>query len=465
MKSMRACPGRETWALHALAAALAVAVGACGDIYVGSNPSSPSNSGSSGGGSGGSGSGGGSGNGNGNGNGTNTNTTTVNGGQIDNSMSNGPARASVTVDNSQSNQQTSTQTTPVAQQVAIDGSQVDQDESVEGEVAVVDGPHGTLQLAVTGVVVQFDRHTRLVGADGKDVTLAAFVTLVQSELQAGRQPGVHCRRKARKPPQAPHDRTFVATVIQIDASPVQPTIDCNIDRDHVVEQSGQVFIVVLDVVIELVNGQTVVVLPAGASSQQCLDAAQKAVVAIDTTAGTLQLADGTRVVVASTTTFGTATDGGTTLTGLVDAKTALDRGDTIEATVTGCPQESQTTVTVLATVLVLEDRGSGQITTGGGGPCLQVTGQLASVDLQTGTCRLADSTVVVVDALTKFTAAGEATPDADDAHEGALLTSLADARDALAAGRTVDAEVAGCMQGQAPRTILATEIELELAGP
>jgi hypothetical protein len=350
----------------ALAFALTLGAAACGSTYIANGPSDPNGGGSGGGGnSGGNNGGSGGNNGNPGSGGSPTVTTTVDVGTVNNAVDNG-ARA--TVDLTNANQQQQGQQQQVAQQVTLDNTQTDKDESVQGAIGAIDKDHGTLTLDVLAVIISFDEHTQFVDTTGQQVTLAAFVTFVQTELQAGRKPGVDCRRKAKKPAQAPHDAEFLAVTIVLQAAPPPPVIDCNIDKNAVAESSGQVVIIVLDVVIVLENGHTVLVLPAGTTAgapPTCTEKATGLIAAVDVPQGKVQLADGTTIMIATTTHILAMGEDdldsdhedemeAARLTSLADVGVALAAGRKIEAEAQGCLAAAGPPRVVTATQVAFE---------------------------------------------------------------------------------------------------------------
>ena len=87
----------------------------------------------------------------------------------------------------------------------------------------------------------------------------------------------------------------------------------------------------------------------------------------------------------------------------------------------------------------------------------EVHGLVASVDLAAGSATLVDGTVILIPDAGAFEDEGE--DDGDDEH----LASLEAVAQALAGGLTVKAEAEGAVQSANPLTIVAREVEFEVA--
>ncbi len=122
----------------------------------------------------------------------------------------------------------------VAREVEIEtADELTDDEEIESRIIAIS--ERTIDLALaSGFSVDFDASTEFKGRDGEDLTLDQFVTYVQEELAAGREPVVEAERPASNPPQDPTDPRFAATKLELDDDDEDGNdkIELNIDRHN-----------------------------------------------------------------------------------------------------------------------------------------------------------------------------------------------------------------------------------------
>ena len=346
--------------------------------------------------------------------------------------------------------------------------QLTKPERVRGRVtAITSGTDtATLTLDLGGLQIALNGSTRLHPDDADDgqqaampatsddggngMTLADFVTRIQAELAAGRNPAVRATRPAPAQPQAPDDGKFLAATLQLDEGNNHPRIELNIAAANLTTKATpppDAILKVFGVSLELRVSDGTTKLRVENQEAEGAEEFHGVVKSVDQTAKTVTLMDGTIIRIVAGTEF-EAREGDVDdhLTSLADVQAALTAGKTVEAEGRGVVDTSSP-LTIDAIRIEFEVEGEPMP------PAMMMAefqDDVASVDVGASTFTLNNGTVVTVTADTKF-----------DDHGLQTLQAVADS---LAAHLRVRAQGVGKVTSAGPPpavTALFLEFETE----
>jgi Domain of unknown function (DUF5666) len=346
--------------------------------------------------------------------------------------------------------------------------QLTKPERVRGRVtAITSGTDtATLTLDLGGLQIALNGSTRLHPDDaddgqqsampatsddgGNSMTLADFVTRIQAELAAGRNPAVRATRPAPAQPQAPDDGKFLAATLQLDEGNNHPRIELNIAAANLTTNATpppDAILKVLGVSLELRVSNGTTKLRVENQEAEGAEEFHGVVKSVDQTAKTVTLMDGTIIRIVAGTEF-EAREGDVDdhLTSLADVQAALTAGKTVEAEGRGVV-DTTSPLTIDAIRIEFEMEGEPMP------PAMMMAefqDDVASVDVGASTFTLNNGTVVTVTADTKF-----------DDHGLQTLQAVADS---LAAHLRVRAQGVGKVTSAGPPpavTALFLEFETE----
>ena len=234
----------------------------------------------------------------------------------------------------------------VARRVEIEKpDEITKPEEIRGRITAItpSGDHGTVTLELGGLQVAFDSSTRFHGVGGPSIraapeghpdhghkTVAELVARVQAELAAGRHPGVKARRNPAAQPQASDDGSFTASELEFDHGANHPFVKLNISASSLTTNTTpppDAWLKLLGFQLELRVSDRTTQLKIENPRLQGVRGFEGDVQAVDQTAGTVTLKDGTIIRIVAGTDFETR-DG---LTSLADVAAALAAGKTVRA--------------------------------------------------------------------------------------------------------------------------------------
>jgi len=345
--------------------------------------------------------------------------------------------------------------------------QLTKPERVRGRVtAITSGTDtATLTLDLGGLQIALNGSTRLHPDDadeqqaampatsddgGNGMTLADFVTRIQAELAAGRNPAVRATRPAPAQPQAPDDGKFLAATLQLDEGNNHPRIELNIAAANLTTNATpppDAVLKVLGVSLELRVSDGTTKLRVENQEAEGAEEFHGVVKSVDQTANTVTLMDGTIIrIVAGTEFEAREGDEDDHVTSLADVQAALTAGKTVETEGRGVV-DTTSPLTIDAIRIEFEVEGEPMP------PAMMMAefqDDVASVDVGASTFTLNNGTVVTVTADTKF-----------DDHGLQTLQAVADS---LAAHVRVRAQGVGKVTSAGPPpavTALFLEFETE----
>ena len=239
----------------------------------------------------------------------------------------------------------------VARRVEIEKpEEIAKPEEVRGQITAItwSAGHGTATLKVGGLQIAFDSsttfHPRLAPSDHADAaghghhggpTVADFVTRIQASLAAGHKAGVRARRKPAAEPQASDDASFTASELQFDGGADHPFVAMNVSAASLTTNSTpppDAWLKLLGLQLELRVSDRTTQLKIENPKLQGVRDFEGIVQAVDQTAGTVTLKDGTLIrIVAGTELEPKAGPNDDRLTSLADVAAALAAGKTVGA--------------------------------------------------------------------------------------------------------------------------------------
>ncbi len=244
----------------------------------------------------------------------------------------------------------------VAREVEIETpDELTDDEKIESRITAIAASNGqgTADLALAGgFTVAFTSSTEFEGKDGEDLTLGEFVTYVEDELAAGREPVVEAKRPAASPPQNPGDASFTTSKLELDddEDDGEDKLELNIDEDNLTvlttpPPDAQLEVLGLIIDIDWTNGVTEV-------EQEDEDASNERkfkdiVAAVDVTGGTFTLQNGIVIRVIDRTEIKHSSHGLESLQAVSDA---IDAGLRVRAKGKAVPDESDPSILVAVKV-------------------------------------------------------------------------------------------------------------------
>jgi hypothetical protein len=322
-------------------------------------------------------------------------------------------------------------------------------EEIESPVTAVNGALGTVTLAISGFIVSFDGTTEFRSETGQALTQSEFVGRLETKLANGQQPAIEAKRPAPATPQAPTDPTFLATRIEFDDEADEPEIEINVDVDNLIPNDSPppdawLRLLGMEIAIRASDGTTELEKERDRDEEE-VDF-EGIISTVDAASSTVTLADGTVLMLVSDTEIKREGDDDN-LPSLSAVAGALDRGALVEADGEGLIT-STNPLTLLVSQVEFEIEDDADDVPGE----VDFEGRVDSVEEVAGTLTLANGTVILVDANTRFEDAGD-----DDE-----ISSLADVVAALARGDFVEADGEGVVEGTDPLTIRAVELELEV---
>ena len=291
---------------------------------------------------------------------------------------------------------------------------------------------GGLQIAVNGSTRlrpdDGDGHWTMSGdGSGSSMALADFVARIQADLAAGRSPAVKATRQPPAQPQAPDDGSFLAATLQLDEGNNHSRIELNATAANLTTNPTpppDAFLKLLGVSLELRVSDGTTKLRVETPEAEGAEEFHGVVQAVDQTAQTVTLVDGTIIrIVAGTEFEAREGDQDDHLTSLAQVQDALTAGKIVKAEGRGLI-DSSNPLTIDAIRIEFEVEGEELPP-----PVMMVEFEdtVASVDVAGSTFTLGHDEVVTVTDQTRFD------PDGD-------LHSLQEVSDALAGHHRVAAE-------------------------
>ena len=223
----------------------------------------------------------------------------------------------------------------IAREVEIEtGDELTHDEKIESRITAiaVSSGQGTLDLALAGgFSLDFTSTAEFEGQDGEDLTFDEFVTWVQDELAAGREPVVEAKRPAPSAPQDPTDATFVATKLELDDDGDEDKIKLNVDSDNLdilTTPPPDARLTMLGIVIDIDTTNGVTEIEQEEDHVTGENKFKDLVESVDVAGGTFTLQNGTTIAVVEGTDIHHSSDGLESLQAVSDA---LDAGLSVRA--------------------------------------------------------------------------------------------------------------------------------------
>ena len=289
----------------------------------------------------------------------------------------------------------------------------------------------TFTLELGGLKIAADGSTKLRPADGDEhqsaMTLADFVARVQADIAAGRNPTLKASRQPPASPQAPADGSFLATELKLDDGNNHSVIKLNIAAANLVtnpKPPPDGFLKLLGLTLELRLSDGTTTLKRENPELEGVREFEGVVKAVDLSAKTVTLKDGTIIrIVAGTEFEAREGDKDDHLTSLPAVQDALTAGKTVEAEGRGLV-DSTNPLTLDAIRIEFEVEGEEPPP-----PVMMVEFQseVASVDVAGSTFTLASGAKVMVTSNTRIELEGD-------------LHTLQAVSDAIAAHHPVRAE-------------------------
>jgi uncharacterized protein DUF5666 len=318
---------------------------------------------------------------------------------------------------------------------------------------------GGLQIAVNGSTkLRPDdgdaEHDGIMSTDAStsSMALADFVARIQADLAAGRSPAVKATRQPPAQPQAPDDGSFLAGTLQLDEGNNHSLIQLNVAAANLTTNPTpppDALLKLLGVSLELRVSDGTTSLRVENAEAEGAEEFHGVVKAVDQTAQTVTLMDGTLIRIVAGTAFEAGEgDGDDHLSSLSDVQSALTAGKTVKAEGRGIV-DTANPLTIDAIRIEFEVEGE-QLP-----PAvmmIEFDDTVASVDVAGSTFTLGHGAVVTVTAQTMFDPEGS-------------LGTLQDVSDALAAHHRVRAEGHATVTSAGPPpalTALFVRFETEL---
>jgi hypothetical protein len=236
-------------------------------------------------------------------------------------------------------------TLTAAKVVVRQGDQTGRPERISSEVTglAIGGGTDTLTLALGAIQVTFDATTSFQGwsdehddDDSAAVGEAGFISALQAALAAGHHPTVVALRQPPTTPQGPNDSSFFASVLRLDDAADHPSLELNVTQANLLINSApppDAWLTLLGRQFELrVSDSTTTIVQHTPRTEGALHFEGR-VIAVDTGAQTVTLADSTVLHVVSGTEFEhpCGDHDGAPLQTLAAVNAALAAGDTVDA--------------------------------------------------------------------------------------------------------------------------------------
>jgi hypothetical protein len=242
-------------------------------------------------------------------------------------------------------------------------------EEIESRITAASA--SSLTLALGDLTIGFAPGARFRDESG-DLTGAAFLSRVETALAGGVQPPVEVRRQPAPTPQDPGDATFMATELRLDDEADEPEIEINADGDNLGECSALAVpppgclatVRVLGLTIAIVRGVTE--LESQVDDLEGEVDFEGLVRAVDVTAGSVTLHDGTVIRLVAGTELETESGDHDQLKSLAEVEAALAAGLFVEADGKGVV-ESLAPLTIVAIEIEFEVEDDLDNMPGGGG--------------------------------------------------------------------------------------------------
>jgi len=234
----------------------------------------------------------------------------------------------------------------VARRVEIEqAKEIAKPEEVRGQITAItwSGGHGMATLKVGGLQIAFDSstkfHPRLAPSAHEDTAghrhhgeppVADFVTRMQAALAAGHHAGVTARRNPPAQPQASDDASFTASELQFDGGADHPFVALNVSAASLTTNAARppdAWLKLLGLQLELRVSDRTTQLKIENPKLQGVRGFEGIVQAVDQTAGTVTLKDGTIIRIVAGTEF----EPRDSLNSLADVAAALAAGKTVGA--------------------------------------------------------------------------------------------------------------------------------------
>ena len=188
----------------------------------------------------------------------------------------------------------------VAREVHVENDEAE--EKIVSGVTAIDPGQGTLTLELGGLTVSYGSGARFRTETESHETRAVWEALVQSEIAAGRRPLIEARRNASGA-QSPDDPSFTAADLRLESDAEEPKLELYVDGDNLAStDDSELVLRVLGLSIT-VNGRTRLSPDdnGGGTGQPSSVEFEMGVAAVDVSAGTLTLSNGTMVRVTDAT--------------------------------------------------------------------------------------------------------------------------------------------------------------------
>jgi hypothetical protein len=228
----------------------------------------------------------------------------------------------------------------------------DAEEQIVSTVTAIDPAQGTVTLSLGGFTVSYGPGTRFRTPTQSRVSRAEWEAAIQTALAAGQKPPIEVRRNQPAAPQAPTDPSFLATDLRIADRVDDPKLEVYVDEDNLetnVSPPPLAILRVFDLPLEI-SSQTRLGRRAPGGVPTGTVEFQASVNSVDLSGGTMTLAGGTVIRVASSTTFDATGD----LLSLQATADAVAEGKAVRVEGLGTVESAGPPVTVAATELKVE---------------------------------------------------------------------------------------------------------------
>jgi len=327
----------------------------------------------------------------------------------------------------------------VAREVEVENDE-DREEKVESRIVSADASNGTLELLFGGLLVDA-ASARRYGVEGVGhVSREAFFAHVEARLAAGHRPGVELRRPLPATPQAPNDAGFSALEVELDDDADAGELEVLVDDRHLTVTSstvGRITVFGIDIEVDPALGtETRERTEDGDDAQEI----EGLISGVDPASGRVDLIDGRTFFVIAETRFDTGDEDH--LVSLDAVSEALASGHWVEAEAEVVGSTNGSLIAVEAEFEVEDDADEDDIPGAIEGESLVV-----SVNSGTADFTLVNGWTLEVEARTRI--------------EDGDFHSLAEVADALAEGRSVEAEVLVITEASGQLRLIEVEFELE----
>jgi hypothetical protein len=191
----------------------------------------------------------------------------------------------------------------VAREIEVEPD--DAEEKITSRVIAMNAAAGTLTLELGNLVVTYNSATRFRAPTNSNVGRASWESTIAAELNAGETPAVEVRRNQPSAPQAPTVATFTADDLRIADDFDDAKIEVYVDADNYTEDPSPPPLAILRVFnlpVQIVSATRIQRILNGAPQSGSVQF-EGQITAVNASASTLTLADGTVIQLAASTTF------------------------------------------------------------------------------------------------------------------------------------------------------------------